>query len=339
MDNVVVVGGAGFIGRSLTRLLLDAGCAVTVVSRSAATRLSNHPRLRYEAGAVGDAARMDAVIEGADIVYDLALGRGATWEDYKREMVGGAMNVARASVKHRVRRHIYASTISAIYLGGRRPVDEKSGNEGPSPKRGPYCRAKSLVEDALLEMKAKDGLPVVIFRPGVVLGPGGKLVHPALGDIASNTCVLGFGNGRYPLPCVLVEDVAQAMFLAKDAPGVDGLTFNLAGDVRPTAAEYVQILRERTRRNFRFYGRAVWWIKTGEIVRWTLKELARRPENPFPPLRDFNSIRMSAPLDCSLAKRMLGWKPVSDRDEFIRRAIDCHIQPIPEGDLRLENAL
>lgn len=337
-DNVVVIGGAGFIGKRLTRRLLEERQRVTVVSRSAA-RKGDQPDLQYRSGDVGDASRMAEVIEGASVVYDLSMGGGLRWEDYEREVIGGAANVARACLKHGVRRLIYTSSIAALYLGGGGTIDESVGNDGDSPRRGMYGRGKSLAERKLLELHASEKLPAVIFRPGVVLGPGGLLVHGALGDRPpDSTCILGWGRGKYPLPCVLAGDVADALLRAKDAPGIDGLTFNLAGDVRPTAAEYVQALRERARRNFRFYPRSLWVMQAGELIRWGLKKLARKPNPVLPPYRDLKVMTMATQLDCSLAKRLLGWAPVSDREEFFRQAIDCHLPHIQAGDVRLESA-
>jgi len=53
-------------------------------------------------------------------------------------------------------------------------------------------------------------------------------------------------------------------------------------------------------------------------------------------LREIGSTTMAAPIDCSLAKRMLGWKPVSDENEFRRQALLSNVQPLAPGDLRLE---
>jgi nucleoside-diphosphate-sugar epimerase len=164
------------------------------------------------------------------------------------------------------------------------------------------------------------------------------LVHGAFGELppASDINILGFGTGKTPLPCVLVDDVARALLLAKDAPGIDGMTFNLAGDVRPSVTEYVQWMREATHRDFRFHPRPVWFIQAGEIARWALKALGRKPNNRLGSLRDLASAGMSAQLDCSLAKKMLGWKPVSDEAEFRRQALLSHVEPPAPGDVRLE---
>ena len=334
MDKVVVIGGAGFIGRALTALLVQAGNAVSVVSRSVGAR-REQPGIRYFRGEVADANRMMELIEGAKCVYDLSMSLGAKWEDYERDYIGGIRNVASACLKQGVSRLVFTSTTSALYLGSGKKLDEKDGHDSQPLKRGFYGRGKIEAERALLQLHQTKKLPAVIFRPAIVLGPGGALVHGALGETVSEIGILGFGSGRHPLPCVLVSDVASALFLAKEATGIDGMTFNLAGDVRPTALEYVEELRRRGKRNFRFYPRSVWSIALAEHLRWAIKALAGKPDNVCSSFREIRSATMSSFIDCSLAKQVLGWTPVSDREEFFRKAVDPHLEPFHSTDLRL----
>jgi nucleoside-diphosphate-sugar epimerase len=337
-DNVVVIGGAGFIGARLTQFLLDQGNTVVVTSRSAGNKRSDNPRLTYRSAGVSDTAELSELIDGASVVYDLASSFGATLDEHMRIAVDGAVNVARACLKHGVRRLIYTSSTSALFLAGNGTITEEAGHDPKPETRTAYSRGKIEAELALMKLHATEKLPVVICRPAVVLGRGGPLVHGAFGDTpsASDLCILGFGSGNTPLPYVLVDDVAQAMFLAKDAPGIEGMAFNLVGDVRPSIRKYVEWIREATHRNFRFYSRPVWFLQAGELARWGLKALARKPNNKLGALRELGSATMSAPLDCSLAKRLLGWKPVSDENEFRKEALLSNVQPLPAGDIRLE---
>ena len=336
-ERVVVLGGAGFIGKGLTTLLANAGCHVVVVSRSAGNRRSTDPRIEYQSGIVSNRERMLEVIAGASVVYDLAMTAGLVWEDWEREVIAGAMNVAEACIANGVRRLIYTSTTAALYLGKPGTVTEATLGNDATRNRGDYCKAKSIIENKLLQLHRTRQLPVVIARPAVVTGPG-RMVHPALGDVVSDICIMGFGSGTAPLPWVLVDDAAEALFLMKDAPDIDGLTFNLAGDFRPSAKEFVAVLRERTHRNFRFYSRGMWRICGGELGRYLIKKAVRKPNNMMVPLRDLRSASMVTQLDCSLAKQKLGWNPVADREEFYRQAIDVSVKPIHPGDVRLEVA-
>ena len=118
---------------------------------------------------------------------------------------------------------------------------------------------------------------------------------------------------------MLVEDVARALAAAKDVPGIEGRSFNLAGDVRPSAEEFVRLLGEHSLRNYRFYPQSLWKMQALEILKWGLKVVARKPENPWPSFRDLKSRSMRAPMDCALAKQVLGWKPVQDPQGFRSR--------------------
>lgn len=335
-DRVVVVGGAGFIGKHLTSQLCEDGCSVTVVSRNAGGGRRDTPSLKYVSGGVGDPDAMMRVIEGASVVYDLSMGGGATWADYERDFIGGAKNIARACQKHGVRRLLYTSSISALFLGRHAKLDDSQGADPKASGRSYYSRGKAEAEKVLLSLHRSEKLPMVILRPAIVLGPGGFLAHGALGVSISDTCILGWGSGRNPLPCVLARDVARALVLAKDAPGIEGLSFNLSGDIRPTAREFVAMLRERTRRDFRFYPRNLWAMGTFEWLIWATKAAVRKPENSRTSYRDLQSLTMAADLDCSAAKKLLGWQPESDREVFFREAIDSHLKPFHPGDLRLE---
>lgn len=109
----VVVGGAGFIGRHRTAQLREQGCRVTVVSRSAGLGQPEEAGLRYFRAEVADKERITQALEGASVVYHLAMGGGATWADYERDFIGGAVNIAEACQRFGVRRLIFTSSISA----------------------------------------------------------------------------------------------------------------------------------------------------------------------------------------------------------------------------------
>jgi nucleoside-diphosphate-sugar epimerase len=198
-----------------------------------------------------------------------------------------------------------------------------------------YSRAKIAAEQLLLQLHADRGLPVVILRPAVVLGEGGTVSHAGFGVWPSDLCCIGWGNGTHPLPLVLVEDVVSALLAAMQAPGVNGRSFNLVGDVRMSAREFVALVAQLSKRRHKFYPRPLIHLQAVDIVKWALKLLARKAENPFPSFRDLRSNSLRTDIDCTAAKRDLRWQPVADRQTFIARAILPHIRPVLPGDLRL----
>lgn len=332
---VTVIGGTGFIGKVVVDRLLAQGEEVRIVGRSGRWQGKEGRGVSYLQGDVADASRMKACLKESSVVFHLATGGGPTWTDYERDFVQGTRNIATACMHGRVQRLIYTSSIAALYLGSKRMVNDHTALDNRPQRRSYYSRAKIGAEQVLRELQQSHGLPVVIFRPGVVMGKDGRLNHTGLGTWPSDLCCLGWDRGTHPLPFVLVEDVAQALVAAMDAPGIEGRCFNLVGDVRLSAEEFVQRVAERSRRNFRFYPQSPRKVYAVEMLKWVLKAMARKPENLGPSLRDLRSRALLAPFDCSGAKRVLGWKPTDRLEVFLAEAMDHHSKAILPGDLRL----
>lgn len=331
-SEIAVFGGTGFIGRHLVSLLVDNGYRVRVVSRQFHAPVASVTYVRAD---MSDEAGLRAAVDGTSAVFHLATGGGERWSDFERDIVQGTRNLALAAQRCGVQRFIYTSSIAALYLGRREKIDERTGPDPVSQQRSFYSRSKAAAEAVLNRLHTEDGFPVVIFRPGLVVGAGGVLTHGGLGNWPSDTCCVGWGTGRFVLPFVLVKDVVTALVAAIDAPGIDGSTFNLVGDVRISASEFVQILAARSYRPFRFYPQSLLKLQSIEVLKWVAKIAARKVENPFPSYRDLTSRSLRAEFDCSAAKRMLGWTPVADRELFLREAIDANLPPIHASDLRL----
>ncbi len=322
-DRVVVLGGAGFIGRNLVSQLRGKVATITVVSRRAAGAAVEG--VHTVNGDVTDGPRMMEILAGATVVYQLTI---------ESDFGKGARNVAEACLRHGVRRLIYASTSDAVFLGRGGTIDESAGPDAKPHLRNPYARGKVESERLLLEHHAARGLPAIIARPCLVVGRGGALAHGGIGSWRTPTCLVGWGNGHNPMPFVLVQDVAAALALALDAPGIEGRTFNLGGDVFLSAREYIRLAGERTLRNFRFYPRNLALFNAKVVCKTVLKRaLGRGGDRQY--YRDMTSSAMFSQIDNRAAKQWLGWKPNADLEVFLREAIDSHADPVLPGDLRL----
>jgi len=336
MEEILVIGGAGFVGNHLVRMLHEEGNTIRVFSRSAGKGSKPTPGIRYIQGQTSDAGAIDEAVRGTQVVYDLSLGARNSMEDMQRDYIQATQNLAQAAKKHRVRRLIYTGTTASLDLGRKGKLDESDGTDPNAEKRpGFYHLGKIRAEEILFNLHKSEGLPAVVLRPAVVVGRGGKLTHSGLGIWRDDNCCLVIGKGEHPLPFVLVEDVARAFVLAKDAPGIEGKAFNLVGDVRPSAKEMIGYIRERSRRNFRMYTLDIRGIYMTEVVKHLAKLAVGRPTE-MPNWGGLKWACVTAQIDTSGAKNALGWKPVSDLETFLREAVDSHLRPIPEGDLRLE---
>lgn len=325
---VAVLGGAGFIGTHTVRRLLAEGRRVAVLGRSTRNLPAglSDERVALHRGDIRDAEAVRRAIGEASVVINLAHGGGgASFEQVRAAMVGGAETVARACLAAGVRRLIHVGSISSLYLGPR--PDLVTGSSPPEPRpeqRADYARAKALCDRILLEMHAREGLPVCILRPGLVVGEGSSPFHSGLGLFNNEQHCIGWNRGRNPLPFVLVQDVAEAIVLAAQAEApIEGRSFNLIGDVRPSAQAYVAALAKATGRPLRFHPSLPFVVWTGELGKWCIKAAGGR-RSPPPSRRDILSRGLSATFDCQDAKRALGWAPTGDPAVFARLAIDVH---------------
>jgi predicted dehydrogenase/nucleoside-diphosphate-sugar epimerase len=328
--DVAVLGGTGFIGTQVVTQMVAAGMRVSVMARNTANLPSvfADPRVTLHRGSIRDAAAVEAAIGDAPVVVNLAHGGGgADYEAIRTAMVGGAETVARACLARGVRRLIHVGSIASLYLGPQPgPVIDAAPPDGQSEKRADYARAKAVSDRMLADMHTRDGLPVCILRPGVVVGEGSSPFHSGIGFYNTEQHCIGWNAGRNPLPFVLVDDVAKAILLACTAPGIEGKTYNLAGDVRLSGREYITALARALERPLRYHPQSPTLLWAEDVAKWGVKRATGRSV-PLPSRRDFLSRGMRAEFDCSAAKRDLGWQPVADRDQFVRRAILVHAAP------------
>jgi nucleoside-diphosphate-sugar epimerase len=333
-DDVVVVGGSGFIGRHLVQALKGHVRSVTIVSRNVSDDHDKKSGLRYRQGDLHSPESAKRALEGASVVYDLSLPIGASWDDFHLRCVECAKNLANTARQYGVRRVIYTGTSDSVYLGAKKVVTEQDGTDSKPHLRNTYSRGKAAAEKLLFDLYRTEGFPVVVFRPFLVVGRDGRMPHGGIGMWVAETICLGWGRGNNPQPFVLVDDVAEAMAKAIDVPGIEGKAFNLAGDVFISAREYVRMIAESSKRSFRIYPRNLRLLCAKEILMGLVKRMVGR-HTEQQTYRDMLSSSKQSTLDCSAAKEVLGWMPNSSLERFRKEAIDSYFE-IQPGDLRLE---
>ena len=325
-DEVLVLGATGFIGSHLVEALVAQGKRVRVLvrSRGALPAWLNHPAVMVVHGSLTDEDVLAQAIAGCRFVFHLATGLGETWEETQRIGVEPTRRIAELCVEHRVERLLYTSTIAALYVGDKEVgerVDETLGIDPHPNGRSIYARLKIASEQILDNLHLNQKLPVVIFRPGLVVGSRGRSRVSGTGYWARDNHCIGWNRGDNPLPFVLVEDIVSALIAAQEAPGIDGMHFNLAGPVALTASEYCQELGRFGQRNIILHPQSPIWLQTLDIGKWLVKAMIRKPGNRFPSYRDLKTRGLTARIDCSLAEDKLGWTPEQDRVRFIEKGI------------------
>ncbi len=333
--DVAVFGGTGFIGAHLVRRLIDDGKRVAVAARNLRNlpTLFHHERVGLFRGSISDEKIVADVCGRSGAVVNLAHGGGGPSRAAIIEsMVRGAETVARGASAAGADRLLYVSSSAALYLGDE---DEIITRETPPDRqaeaRADYACAKVKSEAAV---RAAATVPFAILRPAIVVGAGGSPFHSALGAYENETHCQGWNQGRNPLPFVLVEDVASAIAAALIAPAgdIDGRAFNLVGDVRWSARRYTEELALATGRPLRFHPTSVNRLGAEEWLKWAVKKVAGRKGVRAPAVRDLKSRGMVSQFDIAAEKRILGWRPCADEQEFRKRAIFPHVESYEGGD-------
>jgi predicted dehydrogenase/nucleoside-diphosphate-sugar epimerase len=320
---VLVVGGTGFIGRRLVSRLVEMGVGVRVLSRSsgaAAVALGDLPVEIHE-GFHGNREVARAALAGIDTVYHLAKCEGRAWEDYVRGDIEPTRVLAEEALAAGVRRFIYTGTIDSYdsaspscHITGDTPVDPRIA------RRNLYARSKAACEKLLGELQ-RQGLPLIVLRPGIVIGAGTDPAHLGVAQFLSETEARYWGSGENKLPLVLVDDVADALLKAKDAPDIVGRTLLVTGAPLLSARDYVAEVNARSGAKIRATGRAPWRYWVPDLIKEIAKNLVKHPNRRLSTLHDWRCRTQRASYDSSDTREALGWEPVADRETLIKRGI------------------
>jgi UDP-glucose 4-epimerase len=246
--NVLVTGGAGFIGSYLAARLVREGHRVTVLDNEATGRRENVPvGARYVKGDVtkpedvGEAfaARPDAVFH---VAGQVSLVRSFTDPGTDlRTNVFGTLNILQACLRHRVPRLLYASSMQAYGATDAVPTPEDT----PCAPANYYGITKYAAERYVHTTAERPDLGfefrVTSFRMYNVFGPRQALDNPYqgvlgifLGNLLRGEPLTIFGDGEQTRDFVYIGDIADAWVGALENPTSYGRVFNL-GSGRETS--------------------------------------------------------------------------------------------------------
>ena len=322
--DILVLGGAGFIGKELVQQLVASGRGVRVLVRNAAS-LPEELRTRVDCrkGDLLDREALLGAMEGIDIVVHLARAHVKSWPEYQKFEIEATRLVGECALEAGVKRLVYAGTIDSYYAGKRgSTITEATPLDPRIEHRNLYARAKAVSETMLLRMHRERKLPLVIVRPGIVIGRGGSPFHWGVGMWWHDAVCQVWGQGKNKLPLVLVEDVARGLMAVIDTPEIDGRDFNLVADPCLSAWEYLDELDRAGGMRIQRYTTPILQFYLLDMLKWIVKVAVRHPERRMPSWRDWQSRTQQACFDCTAAKTVLGWNPVSERGELVRQGIE-----------------
>ena len=301
---VLITGGAGFIASHVADAFLLAGHEVAVVDDlSTGFKENLDPRIRFWQVDIRtpDLPRVVSDFRPDVISHHAAqMSVSASARDPRHDAdinILGTLNLLEAAVRSEVRRVVFASTGGAVY-GDLVPIptDETAVARPVSP----YGVAKLAVERYLHAYQAMHGLRAVALRYSNVYGPR-QSPHGEAGVVAifSRAILEGRelmvnGDGEQTRDYVYVGDVVRANIVAAEmALGHEFPIVNIGTGVETSVNVLLQLLRE----------------SAGRHVAWR--------HGPPRPGEQRRSV-----LDCTLAKRVLGWEAATDLRTGLSRTFE-----------------
>jgi len=221
MDNYLVTGATGFIGKRLINLLKTTECEIRIISRYAQNNFETYI-CDFERESIPESA-----LESVDTVFHLAGFTHDTRDEnkvkalYQKVNVDATIKLAKIAIKKGVKCFVFVSSVKA---GDNIIIGKNSTKNKPEPE-GIYGKTKREAELQLLELGKKSEMHVVILRPALVYGPSVK------GNL--KLMLRGVKEGWFPpLPeignrrsMIHVDDLVQAILLVAKEKRANGEIF------------------------------------------------------------------------------------------------------------------
>jgi UDP-glucose 4-epimerase len=242
--NVLVTGGAGYVGSHLVHALCRAGCAVRALDlRPACAEWVVETGCEFIQGSLTDTALVAQAVQGIETICHLAWGFYPG--DERRELqdnILGTLNLLQAALEANVQQVVFAST-AVVYgptgstrVGEEHPCHPERGSIG-----GPVYGIAKLACEALCLACGRRDLPATVLRMHGVFSEGrlsqfGQMIEQALAGEPVRA-IRGAG-GEY----IHLDDVLRAFLLVIGNVKAYGQVFNLAGSHtyrEPELARYI----------------------------------------------------------------------------------------------------
>lgn len=255
--NILVTGGAGFVGSHLVNKLVKMGHKVVIFDNLDPQVHCNETKnltknyadrgVRFIRGDIRDYDALSKAIEGQEWIFHLAAAVGVGQAQYEIKHyvdvnIGGTANLLDILVKKRdrVQKLMVASSMSIYGEGPRRDGSPIPVPESASPATDSiYGLTKKVQEDMCLNFGKTYNLPTVALRYFNIYGPGQSLSNPYTGVIAiflsrlkNDKPPVIYEDGLQTRDFISVHDIVDATILAMERKDANYQVFNV-GSGRP----------------------------------------------------------------------------------------------------------
>ncbi len=297
---VLITGGAGFIGKALANRLAAQGHHVRVLDDLSSGDPENlDPRVIFTRGDVRDVPKLWSLLQGVECVYHLA-ARVSVPESilfplqYNDVNVGGTVSMMEAIRTVGVRRLILASSGTVYGEQTTQPLHE---DMRPNPQV-PYAVTKIAAEHYVFTLGRLYNIETLALRIFNAYGPGQPLpvsyppvIPHFLRQLLGGGSLVVHGDGRQTRDFVFIDDVVDALIAASEAVA-DRQIINVGSGQETSLNELISIMEKVTG-------------KKAHVI--------------YNPQQSGGVSRMRA--DISRARNLLDWKPRISLQEGIYRTL------------------
>lgn len=272
LRKICILGGTGFIGRSIVLRLVDAGHEVRVITRNRERHrdLLVLPTLQLIEADVHNRAVLVRELRGVDTVINLVgilNERGHRGRGFERAHVELPRKVVDACIQVGVKRLLHMCALNASL-------------DAPSL----YLRTKARGEDLVHQAP---GLEVTSFRPSVIFGPRDSFTNRFAHLLRLSPMIFPLACPEARFQPIYVEDVARAYVWSLDHRQSMGQRYDLCGPAVYTLYEVVSYIAQLigVRRKIIRLNNTVSWLQAATLEYF--------PGKPFS-LDNFRSLQRDA---------------------------------------------
>lgn len=308
-NEILVTGGAGFIGSHLVDALMKSGSKVTVLDNLSGGRLSNistwlkNPKFKFIMGDMLNPKDIRKALKNCEIVFHLAanpdvkIGAFNTKIDYEQNILA-TYNLLEALREHGQCENIVFTSTSTVYGEAEKmPTPE---NYGPLKPISLYGASKLACEALISGYSHLFGFKSVICRLANIVGSrsGHGVIYDFINKLRNNPRMLEvLGDGTQRKSYLYVKDCVEAMILAAEKSRNQVEIYNIGSEDTVNVAAIARIvIEEMGLKNVEI--RYTGGVEGGRGWRGDVKEML---------------------LDISKIKG-LGWKPKLNSEEAVRQA-------------------
>jgi UDP-glucuronate 4-epimerase len=309
--NILVTGGAGFIGSAISKSLMDRGDTPIIVdnfndyydpklkrNRISVFLRGYEERFRLHEGDIRDKAFLDNVFETEkpEKIVHLAAMAGVRYSLERPELyadvnVMGTLNILECARKYGTRHLVYASSSSVYGQNAKVPFSESDPVEHPVSVYAATKKATELLADVYGHVY---GLKTTGLRFFTVYGPWGRPdmgVFKFVANIVEGKPIDLFNGGDMRRNFTYIDDIVSGTITTLDADLPPGSVMNIGGDRDEALMEYIAAVE---------------------------KHAGKKAETRMLPMQQGDVTRTVADIS---KLRGLGWKPTTRIDDGIAKFV------------------